>query len=157
METVDKKINSCQEMKKFGADLAGNVLKSAGRSSGALVFALEGELGAGKTQFVKGFAQGLGIKQPILSPTFVIWRPYKIPSQSKSNFNNFFHLDCYRLESLTDAYTVRIDKILKNSANIAAIEWPQVVVRLIPTDAWHLKFIITGKNQRTVKIQRMKN
>jgi len=49
-----------------------------------------------------------------------------------------------------------IDKILKNSANIAAIEWPQVVVRLIPTDAWHLKFIITGKNQRTVKIQRMK-
>jgi len=50
-----------------------------------------------------------------------------------------------------------IDKILKNSANIAAIEWPQVVVRLIPTDAWHLKFIITGKNQRTVKIQRMKN
>lgn len=157
METVDKKINSSSEMKKFGADFAGNVLKLDNHSPGALIFALEGELGAGKTQFVKGFSRGLGIKQPILSPTFVIWQAYKIPRQNKGDFNKFFHLDCYRLKSLLEARAVGIDKILKNPANITAIEWPQVVDPLIPANSWRLKFIIISKNQRVVRIQKAEN
>src|SRR3989304_1778394 len=59
------------------------------------IFALTGELGAGKTIFAQGFAKGLGIKEKIISPTFVLIRQHKIPNTTKT----LYHIDLYRLEN----------------------------------------------------------
>ncbi len=68
-------------------------LKLAKKEQGR-VFALTGELGAGKTIFVQGFAKGLGIKEKMISPTFVLIRQYKIPETKKI----LYHIDLYRTE-----------------------------------------------------------
>jgi len=80
--------SSTRETKKFAENLAKEVRQAESRKK-AMVFGLQGDLGSGKTTFVQGFARGLGIKEKILSPTFVILKSY----------GSFFHIDCYRIES----------------------------------------------------------
>ena len=150
MKTVDKIINSPLEMKKFGAAAAKTIPADPKAVRGALVIALEGELGAGKTQFVKGFAAGLGIKQKIASPTFVICRGYEIPN-SKTNFKKFFHIDLYRLHSVGEARAIGINKILKDPASIIAVEWPKIIGKLMSGNAARLKFSVIGPRRRLVE------
>jgi tRNA threonylcarbamoyladenosine biosynthesis protein TsaE len=80
--------------------------------------ALSGELGAGKTTFVQGFAKGLGIKEKIISPTFLIIRQY--PFSGKY----FYHIDLYRIEE-ADLDILGLKEILEDEENIILIEWPE--------------------------------
>lgn len=148
------KINSAAEMKKFGETFVGSICQNRKKlTMGALVIALAGELGAGKTQFAKGCALGLGIKQRINSPTFVICRSYKIPTGEKNTcpaLERFFHIDCYRLRSAAEADAINIKKILADPKNIAVIEWPEIINSLLPKKTWRLRLAATGKNTRQV-------
>src|SRR3989344_8594763 len=74
------------------------------------VIALTGELGAGKTTFVQGFAGGLGIKDKIISPTFVLIRQHKIPKTDKT----LFHIDLYRIEMEREFEDLGLKEILQN-------------------------------------------
>lgn len=85
------------------------------------IYALTGELGAGKTVFAQGFAAGLGIKDKIISPTFVLIRQHQIPNSIKT----FYHIDLYRLEAIHDIKQLGIEEILSNSNNIVLIEWAE--------------------------------
>src|SRR3990172_7887544 len=67
--------------------------------SHALVVALQGELGAGKTTFVQGLLRSLGVKQNILSPTFVIMKRFSLRNR-KTHFRNVYHIDAYRIHRL---------------------------------------------------------
>src|SRR4030042_4363035 len=95
--------NNFNQTKKLGEFLA-QKLKQGARKQ-ALVLGLKGDLGGGKTTFIQGFAKGLGIKQKVLSPTFIIMRKFQIPkskfqTNSKSQISKFktlYHIDCYRL------------------------------------------------------------
>jgi tRNA threonylcarbamoyladenosine biosynthesis protein TsaE len=90
------------------------------------VFALQGNLGAGKTTFIQGVAKALKIKQKILSPTFVIVKDFALPKNS--NFSKFYHIDCYRLNDLQNYY---LD--LRNNQNLKIfifIEWPERIKKL---------------------------
>ena len=82
------------------------------RQKQSLVFFLVGDLGAGKTHFSKGLAQGLGIKSIIKSPTFTILNEY----------NNFIHLDTWRLENLLDLQALNLESYFK-AGNVLSIEW----------------------------------
>ncbi|MCJ2544043.1 tRNA (adenosine(37)-N6)-threonylcarbamoyltransferase complex ATPase subunit type 1 TsaE [Thermostichus vulcanus] len=97
-----------------------------------LVILLEGNLGSGKTTFVQGLGQGLGIPEPIDSPTFVLLQEYytgRIP---------LFHCDLYRLESAS-AEDLGLEE-LWNNEGITAIEWPQHLSDLPSTYLWlHLQ------------------
>jgi len=84
---------------------------------GALVLALSGELGAGKTTFIQGLAPALGIKEKVLSPTFVIMK----------HFKNLYHIDCYRLSGAKDLKGLDFEKIIKNPKNIVVIEWAEKI------------------------------
>jgi len=86
----------------------------------ALVFALQGELGAGKTIFAKGLAQGLGIKQNVPSPSFILVREY--PYSLKKQKGIFYHLDTWRIESTQEFENLGLEKMLQ-PGNILAIEW----------------------------------
>ena len=87
------------------------------------VIALTGELGAGKTIFVQGFAKGLGIKDKIISPTYVLIRRHKIPEINKT----LYHIDLYRLESFAE---LGLKEILENPTNIIIIEWAEKLASL---------------------------
>src|SRR3989338_1835026 len=85
------------------------------------VIALSGELGAGKTTFVQGFAKGLGIKEKIISPTFVLIRQHLIPNNTKT----LYHIDLYRLENKADLKQIGLEEILLDPDNIVLIEWAE--------------------------------
>ncbi|MGQ9838238.1 MAG: tRNA (adenosine(37)-N6)-threonylcarbamoyltransferase complex ATPase subunit type 1 TsaE [Cyanobacteriota bacterium] len=97
-----------------------------------LVILLEGDLGSGKTTFVQGLGQGLGIPEPIDSPTFVLLQEYN------SGQLPLFHCDLYRLDSVS-AEDLGLEE-LWSSRGITAIEWPQHLLYLPSTYLWlHLQ------------------
>lgn len=95
--------------------------------SGGGIIALSGDLGAGKTTFAQGFAEGLEIQDKIISPTFLIIRQYSIPK--KKNF--FYHIDLYRLENI-DLKNSELEEILQDPSNIVLIEWAEKISKHLP-------------------------
>ena len=85
---------TAKETQKIAKILAGEILSFQNNRKKALVIALNGELGPGKTTFTQGLAKGLGIKKRILSPTFIIVRHYLT---GKKVIKNILHVDLYRL------------------------------------------------------------
>lgn len=113
---------SAVETKSFAASLASDLLnRPLGKK--ALVIPLVGDLGAGKTTFVKGFISGFGIRSKVLSPTFVIIKRY--PIKKSGSFKNIYHLDCYRIKDYRDLEILGIKEIIADPQNIVLIEWPE--------------------------------
>jgi tRNA threonylcarbamoyladenosine biosynthesis protein TsaE len=102
----------------------GEKLGRASRSG--FVFALSGELGAGKTQFVKGLARGLGISARVHSPTFTLVNEYN------GGRLKLFHLDLYRLETPEQILGAGIGEFLQPDG-VSVIEWAE---RLREADGW---------------------
>ena len=122
--------------------------------SGALVLALRGELGVGKTTFIQGLGEALGIKEKILSPTFVIMKHFNIPAGG--HFNNFYHLDCYRIESSGDLEVLGFKEIIGDQKNLVVIEWAERIKKaLLPDTVW-LEFEHGGEDKRTIRILNFK-
>lgn len=112
------------------------------------VITLFGGLGTGKTTFVQGFAQGLGITGRVLSPTFVLSRIHPVP---KSNLV-LYHVDLYRLESVTDLNELGLGDLFFDPQAIVLIEWADRLGKLIPKKALQVKLRNLGKNKRQVEI-----
>ena len=109
---------------------------------GGEVVALYGDLGGGKTTFTQGIAKGLGIKQRIISPTFVIVRSYKI--------KNFYHIDLYRIENKRDIEGLGIEDILKNPENIVVVEWAERLGDLLPKKRIDVSFEYLDEEKRKI-------
>jgi len=138
---------SPRQTKKLGGLLAKEILKS-GPGKSPRVLALTGDLGAGKTNFIQGFAKGLEIKETISSPTFVIAKIYSL--KKSAEFKNFYHIDCYRLKSGDDLALLGAKEIFSDPQNIVAVEWPKIVAGFLPKNALAINFEIIGKNSRRV-------
>lgn len=146
---MQKKIitNSSLETKKI-AEILGKEIKKTKKINNALVINLRGDLGSGKTTFLQGFSKGLGIKDKITSPTFVIMKKFKI---NNSHFNDFYHFDCYRIQENKDILELGFKEIISNPKNIVAIEWGDSIKKIIPKDALILDFnTILFKNKKIV-------
>ena len=116
--------------------------------SKAVVFGLKGDLGAGKTTFLQGFAKGLGIKEKVISPTFVIMNRFDL----KGKFKNFYHLDCYRIEKAKEMESLGFEEIISNPKNIICIEWPEKIKSILPKDIILIKFKILEGDKREIII-----
>ncbi len=105
---------------------------------------LIGELGSGKTVFVKGLAKGLGIKENVTSPTFTLLQIYagKIP---------LYHFDLYRLNSKNELEDIGYEEYLYNN-KIVVIEWAEKFIDLFPKKGYLIYFKYINKNQREIKI-----
>ena len=126
------------ETQRIGKKLARNIIKS---KPGAIILALIGELGAGKTTFTKGFAKGLGIKKIIQSPTFIIARRHPL---KKSKLKNFYHFDAYRVGP-KDLLLFGWEDLVNNPVNIIIVEWADRIEKILPKK--HMKiFFQTLKN-----------
>lgn len=112
------------------SDRAGNARR------GALIIALTGDLGAGKTTFVQGFLKGLGAKGRAASPTFVIMRRHAIPGRK----GGAYHIDAYRLKKPADLAALGFDGIAADPGNIILIEWAEKIRKILPRRAAWIRF-----------------
>ena len=125
-----------RQTKKLGEILAEEVLKTK-LKKGALIIGLKGDLGGGKTTFLQGLAKGLGIKQRITSPTFIILKRFQV---SGFRFQNFYHIDCYRIQRTKEILDLGFKEIIYNPKNIVTIEWAERIHKIISAVTIILKF-----------------
>jgi tRNA threonylcarbamoyladenosine biosynthesis protein TsaE len=106
--------------------------------------ALYGEMGAGKTTFVKAFCRYLGVLTPTDSPTFSLINQYRY-TDSTGKAAVVYHLDLYRLNTAEEAFDIGIEEVLYDE-NYCFIEWPQVAEALLPDTLAKIKIDITNGN-----------
>lgn len=135
-----------KETQKIAANLARKVVKLKPLKH-ARIFALEGELGAGKTTFIQGFAKALKIKQRVTSPTFVLMRYYKLLT---THYSLLFHIDAFRLKDWHDLVSLGIKDVFASPGNIILIEWAERVRPILPKK--RTKIHIDHLNQTTRRI-----
>jgi len=99
---------------------------------GATIVTLSGDLGAGKTTFVKGVARALGIEERVTSPTFVILKIYDLHGQK---FERLIHMDAYRLKGRQHLKVLGWDELLKDPGNLIIVEWPEKIEGGLPERA----------------------
>lgn len=154
---VDKNYTTTnlKQTQKIGKILAKEIISAqGGPASGgksAVVLAMYGNLGGGKTTFLQGFAEGLGIKEKILSPTFVILKHFKMTNK---NFTDFYHIDCYRLNDHKDILELDFKEIIKNPKNIVAVEWPEKIREVLPENIIEINFSFIDENTRELQIKK---
>ena len=133
---------SALQTKKAGEAAARGILKMR-PGKRARVLGLVGDLGGGKTTFLQGFAKGLGIKEKILSPTFIIVR----------RIRNFYHIDCYRIKKPKEILDLGFGKILFDPKNIVAVEWADKIRKIIPKETVWINFEFIDNKTRKIVIR----
>ncbi len=146
------KTTNFKQTKDLARLLARAILKEKKiNSEKALVLALSGHLGGGKTTFAQGFMAGAGIKKKITSPSFVITKSYKLKTKS---YKIIYHIDCYRLKKAKELLDLGLEEILINPKNIILIEWPEIVKKYLPKEAIWIKFKHSKKeNERIINFK----
>jgi len=142
--------NNASQTKKIGQTLAEKILNKKKKEKKSQVLALQGELGGGKTTFLQGFAKGLGIKERILSPTFVILKKFRLFNQ---NFKFFYHIDCYRVKKERELLSLGFKEIISDPQNIIAVEWANHIKNILPKEVISIDFNFHNKNKRKIIIQ----
>ncbi len=140
-------VSSSKETKEFAKKFAQNFQGG--------VIALSGPLGAGKTTFTQGFAEGLKIKDKIISPTFVLIRQHQVPlskGQSASGRKTLYHIDLYRLDNPNDLKNIGLEDMLKTKDDYVLIEWAEKAKPLLPKSTTWINFQINNINKRTLEI-----
>lgn len=105
------------------------------RQDSATIVALHGDLGAGKTAFVKGMAHKLGVAEHVTSPTFVIEKIYHLEGQK---FDTLIHIDAYRLKGEHHLKVLGWDEVIKDPKNLICIEWPEQAEAALPSGVMHV-------------------
>ncbi len=112
------------------------------------VILLAGALGAGKTEFTKGLAEGLGVKDTVVSPTFTLTREYhgRLP---------LLHVDVYRLESTKEFFDLGLDHDLDADEAVTVIEWGDAAEALVPKDhlVVRLSLVPDEPSARTIELE----
>lgn len=137
------------QTKKLGEILAKEILKTSPQKM-AFVIGLEGDLGGGKTTFLQGFAKGLGIKEKILSPSFVIMKRFEAEDV---RFKDFYHIDCYRIKKPKEILDLGFKEIISNSKNIVAVEWAERIRKIMPKGTIWIKFEFLDEKKRKIMIK----
>ena len=138
-----------EETRAFAFDLAKKIQnKEIVSRTGALIIGLHGDLGAGKTTFMKSFAEALGVKDTVQSPTFVILKRFEI---NDLGFKNLYHIDAYRLERGEDLLKLGWNEMVQNPTNIICIEWPERVEDILK-DYLRIDFEHQGETTRKIRV-----
>lgn len=148
------------------------------------VIALYGDLGAGKTTFAQGLAEGLGIERRIISPTFVIVRTYDInnkrhetrdkkkysssdqakpksrevqkdSSRQARTVKTLYHIDLYRLEKRKQIEELGLKELMENSENLIVIEWAEKMKEYLPKERFDIYIQEKGENKRKIRVNQV--
>lgn len=132
--------HSDSETENFAVELVRTVKKGT-------VLTLTGDLGAGKTVFARGFARGLGINEPVSSPTYTIVQEYSLPAGGR-----LYHLDLYRISSAEAGLAFGVDEFLNDPNAYTLVEWPDRVGDVIPENAWNISIEHLDESSRKITI-----
>jgi tRNA threonylcarbamoyladenosine biosynthesis protein TsaE len=121
-----------QETKQLAREIASKL-------KGGEILALSGELGAGKTTFVKGLAEYFNMADEVSSPTFTLIQEYGIDN-SKYPIFSLIHIDCYRLDNGEELIEIGIQDYLDEPDSVVIIEWAEKVKSIIPKKATWVEF-----------------
>lgn len=110
------------------------------------VFAFRGEMGAGKTTFIKAICENLGVTDTINSPTFAIVNEYRSDSGEL-----IYHFDFYRINKIEEAYDFGYEDYFY-SGSLCFIEWPEKIESLLPSDVVNVNITISDDGSRNVAI-----
>ena len=111
------------------------------------VFAFNGEMGAGKTTFIKALCEELGVEDATNSPSFAIINEYR----SETTAELIYHFDCYRLEDEVEAEEIGVEDYLYSGA-LCFIEWPERIESLLPDDTVEVDVVEQEDGTRTVTL-----
>ncbi len=137
--------SSFEETQKVGREFAAQL-------KGGNVVCLYGDLGAGKTTFMQGLAEGLGVTKKIISPTFIIMRTYLLGSRNQeAGIRNLYHVDLYRIESAGDVEGLGLLELLNDPENIVAIEWPDKIENVLPMKRRDIYFEYLENDKRSIR------
>lgn len=137
--TVDFFSRSPEQTRRLGTRLGGALQPGD-------VICLQGDLGAGKTTFVQGVAQGWGSVDAVSSPTFILINEYR-----RADASQLFHMDAYRLDSTAEAELLDLDSMLADGALI--IEWPERIPGLIPSERLWVQLEHVDEEEREMKFK----
>ena len=133
-------------------DFAKNFAK---KLKGGEVIGLVGDLGAGKTIFTKGLAAGLGIKQNITSPTFVLMTVYETPKTQITNYQlpitTFVHIDAYRIKNARDITAIGAEEYFNRPDTATIIEWANNIEQILPKKTKFVNIINKEGTKRLIK------
>jgi tRNA threonylcarbamoyladenosine biosynthesis protein TsaE len=116
------------------------------------LLALEGNLGAGKTVFVKGLAKGLDVKKAITSPTFNILKLYKTGNKK---IKYLCHVDAYRLKSESELEALGINEYIEDKDTLVIIEWSNKIKNILPSNYFLVSLTAKTEKKREIKIERI--
>ena len=119
--------DSVKQTKRFAYDFAKKIKKGT-------VISLNGNLGTGKTTFAQGFAKGMGVEQHVGSPTF------KLVSEYIGKKMNLYHVDCYRLNGVTDFLNMGGETLLLPEDGVCLFEWASIIKDVLPEDVIKIDF-----------------
>lgn len=108
------------------------------------VFAFRGEMGAGKTTFIKAICDVLGVEDEVNSPTFAIVNEYR-----SATAELIYHFDCYRIKELEEAIDFGFEDYMDSGA-LCLIEWPENVEDLLPGDVVNVSISVSDDGTRTI-------
>lgn len=130
------------------ADKALRLMRHDAPVGRAAVLAVYGDLGAGKTTFVKALAERLGVADEVTSPTYLLIRSYET---SDPQFSTLIHIDAYRLEDPRELIHLEWGELIGDSKALIAIEWADKVESLLPSTTKRLTFEHVTAHTRVVR------
>ena len=111
------------------------------------IFAFFGQMGAGKTTFIKAICKELGVADDVNSPTFTIVNEYR----AAKGFP-IYHFDFYRINKIAEAYDIGIDEYFSGDG-LCLIEWPEKINEILPDDCFQVFVYVDEEGNRTIEIE----
>jgi len=134
-------INSQEDLKSAAVQL----LEFAGDEK---IFLFEGDMGAGKTTFIKVICEALGVTDLVSSPTFSIVNEYL------AGTGKIYHFDFYRIKNIQEAYDIGYEEYFY-SGDLCLVEWPERIAALLPEHHLKVDIQVTGPEQRMISLSRI--
>ena len=132
------------------ADIRKAAREFVGNMGSSKVFAFYGEMGAGKTTFIKAVCEELGVEDVITSPTFAIVNEYTCSPGRAGGSTQVFHFDFYRIKKLEEVYDMGYEEYFYSGA-FCFIEWPELIEELLPDDAVRVTVSEASDGSREVR------
>ena len=137
-------IKSLEEIGDAAQEFVQYVSSSALQSN---IFAFYGQMGAGKTTFIKALCDALGVEDDVNSPTFTIVNEYR----TAKGFP-IYHFDFYRINKTSEAYDIGMDEYFSGDG-LCFMEWPEKIQEILPDDCFRVFVSADDKEVRTIRIE----
>lgn len=145
MDTETYSSHSEEETFEIGADFSS-------RLQAGDVIAFYGELGAGKTEFIKGICQGMSVEEIVSSPTYTIVNQYTGEDRRRRAVD-IYHVDLYRIENAGELIEVGLSELLADGNSIKLIEWAENAEVILPAERYDIYFVaLDDENSRRIEV-----